>query len=140
MVVAKLVKSFSPQQTQSIAPAHYIGIDLRQKKKVPQSTMAVNTLSLSHECDIAVYINKLISKLFYTDGSKLDIVAYTNNQSLYDVVNSMKQTLEKWLMFDISPIQEIIERTKIKVTWIGKEKQTKTTAMDDQHLNVEDTE
>lgn len=102
--------------------------------------MAVNTLSLSHECDIAVYINKLISKLFYTDGSKLDIVAYTNNQSLYDVVNSMKQTLEKWLMFDISPIQEIIERTKIKVTWIGKEKQTKTTAMDDQHLNVEDTE
>ena len=65
---------------------------------------------------------------------------YTNNQSLYDVVNSVKQTLEKWLMFDISPIQEIIERTKIKVTWIRKEKQTKTTAMDDQHLNVKDTE
>ena len=74
--------------------------------------MAVNTLSLSHECDIAVYINKLISKLFYTYGSKLDIVAYTNNQSLYDVVNSMKQTLEKWLMFDNLPYKKLLKEPR----------------------------
>ena len=74
--------------------------------------MTVNTLSLSHECDIAVYINKIISKLFYTDGSKLDIVAYTNNQNLYDVVNSMKQTLEKWLMFDNLPYKKLLKEPR----------------------------
>ena len=53
----------------------------------------------------------------------LVILAYTDNQSLYDAAHSMKQTLEKRLLVDISSIQEMIERNEIKVTWIGKEKQ-----------------
>ena len=53
----------------------------------------------------------------------LEIVAYTDNQSLYDAAHSMKQTLEKRLLVDISSIREMIERNEIKVTWIGKEKQ-----------------
>ena len=53
----------------------------------------------------------------------LEILAYTDNQSLYDAAHSMKQTLEKRLLVDISSIREMIERNEIKVTWIGKEKQ-----------------
>ena len=53
----------------------------------------------------------------------LEILAYTHNQSLYDAAHSMKQTLEKRLLVDISSIREMIERNEIKVTWIGKEKQ-----------------
>ena len=53
----------------------------------------------------------------------LEILAYTDNQSLYDATHSMKQTLEKRLLVDISSIREMIERNEIKVTWIGKEKQ-----------------
>ena len=50
--------------------------------------------------------------------SQLDIITYTNNQSLYDAVHSMKQTLQKWLIVDISLICEMIKRNKIEVTWI----------------------
>ena len=51
--------------------------------------------------------------------SQLDIITYTNNQSLYDAVHSMKQTLQqKRLIVDISLICEMIKRNKIEVTWI----------------------
>ena len=53
----------------------------------------------------------------------LDIKAYTDNQSLYDATHTMKQTLEKRLLVDISSICEMIERNEVQVTWISKEKQ-----------------
>lgn len=37
-------------------------------------------------------------------------------QSLYDEVHIMKQALGKWLIVDISSMQEMIEENKIKVT------------------------
>ena len=45
-------------------------------------------------------------------------LTYTNNQSLYDAVHSMKQTLQKRLIVDISLTCEMIKRNKIEVTWI----------------------
>ena len=92
-------------------------------KRVVRSTIAAETLSLSDRCDVAIYANKLISEIVSPYGKMLDIVAYTDNQSLYDAAHSMKQTLEKRLLVDISSIREMIERNEIKVTWIGKEKQ-----------------
>ena len=52
----------------------------------------------------------------------LDVIAYADNQSLYDAGHTMKQTLEKRLLVDISSIRETIERNEIQVTWINKEK------------------
>ena len=92
-------------------------------KRVVRSTIAAETLSLSDGCDVAIYANKLISEIVSPDGKMLEILAYTDNQSLYDAAHSMKQTLEKRLLVDISSIREMIERNEIKVTWIGKEKQ-----------------
>ena len=69
-------------------------------KRVVRSAIAAET-SLSNGCDVAIYINRLVSEILRVDGSQSDIIAKTDNQSLYDTVRSMKQTLEKRLIVDI---------------------------------------
>ena len=78
-----------------------------------------------------------------SNGSILDVTAYTDNQSLQNAPYNMKQTLQKKrLLVDISSIREIIEQNKIQVTWINKEKQlsgnllTKAGASSKNLLNV----
>ena len=84
-----------------------------------RSTIGAETLSLSEGCDIALFTNKLISEIIYKDKIDLCITAYTDNQSLYDAVNSMKQTSEKRLLLDISTLREMVERNEVKITWIN---------------------
>ena len=78
-------------------------------KRVVRSTIGAETLSLSEGCDIALFTNKLISEIIYKNKIDLCITAYTDNQSLYDAVNSMKQTSEKRLLLDISALREMVE-------------------------------
>ena len=63
-----------------------------QKQRAVHSTIAAETLSLRDGCDVAIYINRLVSEILRVDGSQLDIIIYTDNQSLYDAVHSIKQT------------------------------------------------
>ena len=56
-------------------------------------------------------------------SEQMSQLTYTNNQSLYDAVHSMKQTLQKQLIVDISLTCEMIKRNKIEVTWIEQERQ-----------------
>ena len=92
-------------------------------KRVARSNIAVEILSLSEGCDVAMYINKLVSELLFHDGKQLNIIAYTDNQSLYDAAHTLKQTLAKRLLVDISAIREMVEKAEINVTWIEKSKQ-----------------
>ena len=85
-------------------------------------TIAAETLSLSEGCDLAMYINKLVSEFLFNDGKQLNIIAYIDNQSLYDAVHTLKQTLEKQLLLDISAIREMVEKNEIDITWIEKTK------------------
>ena len=84
-------------------------------------TIAAET-SLSEGCDLAMYINKLVSEFLFNDGKQLNIIAYIDNQSLYDAVHTLKQTLEKQLLVDISAIREMVEKNEIDITWIEKTK------------------
>ena len=56
--------------------------------------------------NVAMYINKLVSKLWFHDGKQLNIIAYTDNESLYDAVHTLKQTahdlLRKWLNYELA--------------------------------------
>ena len=70
-----------------------------------------------------MYINKLLSELLFHDGKQLNIIAYTDNQSLYNAAHTSKQTLEKRLLVDISAIREMVEKDEINITWIEKTKQ-----------------
>ena len=45
------------------------------------------------------------------------------NQSLYDSAHTLKQTLEKRLLVDISVIREMVEKNEINITWMEKTKQ-----------------
>ena len=94
-----------------------------QRLKVVRSTIAAQALSLLDGCHVAIYVNNMLSEPLHTKPNCLSITAYTDNQSLYDAVHSMKQTLEKHLVVDISAIQEMVERNEIRVTWLNKEKQ-----------------
>ena len=102
--------------------ANFIGI-LPKIKRVVRSTTAAEALSLSEGCDVATYIKKLISELLFHDGKRLNIIAYTDNRSIYDAVHTLKQTLEKRLPVDISPIREMVKRNEINITWIEKTKE-----------------
>ena len=101
--------------------ARFIGILL--KSRVVRSTITAETLSLSEGCDVAFHMNKIVPELLIHDGKQLNIIAYTDNQSLKDAAHTLKQTLEKSLLDDISAIREMIERTEINITWIEKTKQ-----------------
>ena len=72
-----------------------------------------------------MYINKLVSELLFHDGKQLNIIAYTDNQILYDAAHTLKQTLEKKSLVDVSAIkvETNVERNEINITWIGKTKQ-----------------
>ena len=58
------------------------------------------------------------------DASKrLEVIAYTGNQSFDYGVHKTKQTLEKRLLVDITAIREMVEGNEINITWIKEEKQ-----------------
>ena len=80
-------------------------------------------LPISEGCDVSMYINKLKSELLFYDGKQLNIIAYKDNQSLYDAAHTLKQTLEKQLLVDISAIRKMVEKNKINIAWIQKSKQ-----------------
>ena len=99
---------------------HFIGILAKSKKQQDQPQQQRYCL-FSEGCDVAIYISKLV-ELFH-DGKQLNIIAYTDSQSLYNAAHILNQTLEKQLLVDISAIGEMDERNKINTTWIEKTKQ-----------------
>ena len=48
---------------------------------------------------------------------------HTLTTKVYDAAHTLKQTLEKLLLVDISAIREMVEKNEINITWIEKTKQ-----------------
>ena len=57
------------------------------------------------------------------NSRSMNIIAYTDNQSLHDTVHRTKQTLERRLIIDIAFIREMVNNNQIQVIWVEK-KQT----------------
>ena len=55
----------------------------------------MGTLSLSEGCDVAMYIKKLVSDLFFHNGKQINAIVYRDSQRLYDTAHTLKQILEK---------------------------------------------
>ena len=70
-----------------------------------------------------VFTKATHSKLIQKNSKPMNIIAYTDNQSLHDTVHSTKQTLERRLIVDISFICEIVDNNQIQVIWVEKDKQ-----------------
>ena len=70
-------------------------LEFFQNQKSSKVITAVETLSLSEGYDVGMYINKLISESLLHDRKDLNIIAYTDNQSLHDAVHTLQKTQEK---------------------------------------------
>ena len=91
-------------------------------KRVVRSTIAADTLPSADGSDVSIYINKS-SELSLEHGKRLEVIAYTDNQSLYDAAYSKKKIPEKRLLVDIAAIREMVERNELNISWIKKEEQ-----------------
>ena len=111
---------FTTNSNNNLCPVYWNSSKI---KGVVHSTIAVETPPLVDGCDVAIYINNLLSELLHMESNCLSITVFTENKSLHDVVYSMKQTLEKCLLIDISATWEMVKRNEITVTWINTEKQ-----------------
>ena len=57
-----------------------------------RSTLAAETLSLSDGCEVTFYVNILLSELIQKSSKPMNVIAYTDSQSLHDTVHSTYQT------------------------------------------------
>ena len=53
----------------------------------------------------------------------MNIQAYTDNRSLYDILYTTKLTSEKSLIVDVASIREMIDKEQVKVLWVEGQKQ-----------------
>ena len=88
-------------------------------KRVVRSTIAAETLYLADRWDVSIYINRSLESIV-EHRKRREVIAYTDNQSLYDAGHNKKQTLEKRLLVDTAAIREMVERNYINVSWIKK--------------------
>ena len=65
-------------------------LEFFQNQKSSKINCSSRDLSLSEGCDIAMCMNNLVSELLFHDGKQLNIIAYTDKQSLYDVAHTLK--------------------------------------------------
>ena len=61
-------------------------------------------MSLSKGCDVAMYMNELVSELLFHDEKLLNTCIH------------WQQTLENWLQVDVTAMRELIEWNEINIT------------------------
>ena len=57
-------------------------LEFFQNQKSSKINYSSGDIVSSEGCDVAMYINKLVSKLLFHDEKQLNIIAYTDHQSL----------------------------------------------------------
>ena len=70
-----------------------------------------------------VFTKATHSKLIQENSKSMNIIAYTNNQSLHDTVHGTKQTLERRLIVGISFMRKMVDNNQIQTIWVKKDKQ-----------------
>lgn len=91
-------------------------------RRVARSTLAAETLALTDGTDAAYFINKLAQEASLTK-QKSTALAYTDNKSLHDSVNTTTLITDRRLRVEMSALREMQEKEEIKIHWIEKENQ-----------------
>ena len=74
--------------------------------------------------DTTVFLNKMLSEIYFGGQKDLPIEVITDNQSLYDALYSCKSISERRLRIDIGMLKEMILRKEIqKVHWVDTKHQ-----------------
>ena len=90
-------------------------------KRVVRSTLAAETMSATEGCDTAFFISKLVREVLPQSTCPIEIL--TDNQSLFDTINTSHQISDKRLQVEVSSLREMSERGEINLYWIQKERQ-----------------
>ena len=112
MLEVKLVRYFLKDDRNNTCPLYSKSSKI---KRVVQTILTAETLSLSEGCDIT----KRLSDMLFHDRKSLKMTGYTGDQSLYKATHSMKQTLEQRLLVDLAALREMVQTD---ILWIEKKK------------------
>ena len=75
--------------------------------------LAAETLALSDNVDNGVYLTKVLSALLFNNTYCILIEVVTDSKSLYDILHSKKNVLEKCLRKDIALLKEFINNKSV---------------------------
>ncbi|CAB4022652.1 Hypothetical predicted protein [Paramuricea clavata] len=95
-------------------------------RRVVRSTLAAETLALAEGIDNSIFLCTLLAELMYGKPypTMFPIECYTDCNSLYEALKSVKSVSEKRLRLDISSIKELIEAKQItSVNWCSTNRQ-----------------
>ena len=93
-------------------------------KRVVRSTLSAEMLSLQEGIDNALYLREMIREMIGLDEKSLPIVAYVDNKSVIQALNSTKMVDDRRLRIDVASIKESMENNEISdIRWIRGENQ-----------------
>ena len=75
-------------------------------KRVVRSSLSAETLMLCDALDDAIFLQQMVSELLFNKTFIIPIDVYTDNRSLYNILNLTNAVLEKQLRVDIAIIQK----------------------------------
>ena len=68
--------------------------------------------------DDAIFLQQMVSELLFNKTFIIPIDVYTNNRSLYNILNLTNAVLEKQLRVDIAIIQKNILNNQVTIHWL----------------------
>jgi len=87
-------------------------------KRVVRSTIAAEALSLQEGLESAVYYRHMLAEVVGISPIEIPIIAYVDNKSVIEAVNSTKLVDDKRLRVDIAAISESLVRGEInEIKW-----------------------
>ena len=86
---------------------------LKRIQRVVYRLLAAETLALSDNVDNGVYLTKVLSALLFNNTYCILIEVVTDSKSLYDILHSKKNVLEKCLRKDIALLKEFINNKSV---------------------------
>jgi hypothetical protein len=87
-------------------------------KRVVRSTIAAEALSLQEGLECGYYYRQMIENALRIPNHTIPIIAYVDNRSVIEAVNSTKLVDDKRLRVDIAAISESLSRNEVKeIRW-----------------------
>ena len=82
-----------------------------------RSTLAAETLAMSEACDAASHISNLNTELLNPINPQ-PVSVFTDNQSLFESIQTTKPTLDHRLRVEISFLREMYNNGEISIKWV----------------------
>ena len=93
----------------------------KKLKRVVNSTLAAEAMSLLEGAGVATYIAELIAEM--TGASRMKIHCFTDCKSLFDNLQTYHKVEDRRTRIDMACIRDMVEKQEIQVHWLDTENQ-----------------